>query len=131
MSVARVGVALGMIPSEWALNEARIEQIFDGLVFTSSAALRPAMHRLRSDRPARRAHRFPGRLAHHRQMPAALLAGHPDLILIASERHSWGELRPINGHYPPTLWPAKGNTGARPDHWGACEARRGERAPTT
>ncbi|MFI6485295.1 hypothetical protein ACIBH1_45810 [Nonomuraea sp. NPDC050663] len=33
VAVARVAVALGVIPAEWAVDEARVEQGFDALVF--------------------------------------------------------------------------------------------------
>jgi hypothetical protein len=60
-----------------------------------------------------------------RQIVAGLLAFDPSLIQIRPDGH--GKARPVAEHYPPELWPAKGNRGGRPDTWGPCEARRGER----
>lgn len=60
-----------------------------------------------------------------RQVVAGVLAYDPRTVLIRPGAH--GKRRPVQDHYPPALWPAKGRTGGRPDIWGPCEARRGER----
>jgi hypothetical protein len=60
-----------------------------------------------------------------RQIVAGLLTFDPGLVQIRPDGH--GKARPVSDHYPPELWPAKGNRGGRPDTWGPNEARRGER----
>lgn len=60
-----------------------------------------------------------------RQILAGLLAYDPGTVLIRNAAH--GRRRPVESHYPPELWPARGGRGGRPASWGPNEARRGER----
>lgn len=60
-----------------------------------------------------------------RQIVAGLMAWDPGVVLVAPDAH--GRARPIQAHYPPALWPAKGSAGGRPADWGPLESRRGER----
>src|SRR5690606_11315554 len=60
-----------------------------------------------------------------RQILAGLLAYDPGTVLIRTAAH--GRRRPVESHYPPELWPARGGRGGRPASWGPNEARRGER----